>query len=459
MRSLCGLALLCSACFTEPALEPESTTGAGTSGTTGATAAVTGQGSDSSTSTSTADAGPSSSTGSSSSSGAVADTGSESSGSTTGGAELWSPEPAWITLFDSELELNGDRVDEVIVAEDGTLWVAGAFARSPAQMFVAQLDANGVVLETFEYESSTITNARGLAQTSTGMLVSGHGNSASGGTDRLLVELDVETGMFGEPYDFGPPLLGLDIVESVVIGGDDIPFIAGATQDGFQQRAWLERLPATGPTWSVLEGSDPVGSRATDLYRLGSAKDFDLVVTGTLHELDGQNTAWVARYGPNGTERWSELYPSREGHPTVARGVIEGLSGNLFSVGTVLVPGEGQNAWVQRLSPASGSTGWFESFDGNGGDDFALDVAIGPDGDVFACGSSITAATASDLWVVRLSSEGELRGEFLYDLGEADEDAIASCVVHQEHLIIAGRGYTLDSVRRDGFVAALPLGR
>ncbi len=457
MRNLLGLALLCSGCFSEPSLQPASgTSGAETAASASTSAAASTSEAEASTSTSSGDVAEGSSSRTTGSTGR-ADTGTESSGSTSGGLATWDPEPTWLTRFDSGLEFNGDRADEVIVAQDGTLWVAGAFAFSPSQIFVAQLTAEGEVLDVFDDETSTITNARGLAETSTGFLVAGHGNSASGGTDRLLVELDLTTGEFAEPYDFGDPLPGLDIVESVVIGGTDIPFVAGATRVRGQQRAWLERLPAVGPTWSVEAGTAAEGSRSTDLYRLGPPNDYELVVTGSVHGADGQDTAWVARYSPNGTERWFELYPSPAGYPTVARGVIEGASGNLFVVGTVLVPGEGQNAWVQRLSPGSGSTGWYESFDGNGADDFAFDVAVGPEGDVFACGSSISEASAADLWVARLSSEGEARGLFLYDLGEADEDAIASCVVHENQLIIAGRGHATESVRRDGFVAALPL--
>lgn len=451
MRKLAGLVLLCVGCFSEPGGGGEDTgreTEAGSTTTSGpsTSSGSTGRGE------STEGAETSSSSGSSSST-----TGGETSTTTTGGEAQWNPEQAWLTRFDSELEANGDRVDEVIVAEDGTIWVAGAFAQMPPQLFVAQLDTDGALLDSFPLDGEAITNARGLAETSTGILVGGHGNSPAGATDRLLVEFDRNTQAFGQPYDFGVTT-GLDIVESVVVGADDTRFVAGVTQVDEQQRAWLERLGTPGPGWSLEAGGGASDNRATDLYRLGPPDDFDLIVTGALRSGDDDDTdsAWVGRFSITGMERWSTMLASREGYPTVARGATEGASNSVLIVGTVDVPGAGFNAWVQELGN-SGSTGWYDEYDGTGRDDVALDVATDAGGDVFVCGSSVGATTGADIWVARFDLNGAYLGQYLADLGESEDDVIASCVVHDGQLIIAGRGTTVDSIRRDGFVAALPI--
>jgi hypothetical protein len=111
---------------------------------------------------------------------------------------------------------------------------------------------------------------------------------------------------------------------------------------------------------------------------------------------------------------------------------------------------------VQELGN-SGSTGWYDEYDGTGRDDVALDVATDAGGDVFVCGSSVGATTGADIWVARFDLSGAYLGQYLADLGESEDDVIASCVVHDGQLIIAGRGTTVDSIRRDGFVAALPI--
>ena len=141
----------------------------------------------------------------------------------------------------------------------------------------------------------------------------------------------------------------------------------------------------------------------------------------------------------------------------MATAVLLGESGNLFAVGGVEVAGEGLNAWVQRLSSESGAPGWYDSYDGAGADDAAAAVALAPNGDILVCGRSTSAEDGTDLWVARLSSEGDRLGSFQVDMGQGLYDLVTDCVVHDDVLLISGLGFPSDAIQRDGFVGALSL--
>lgn len=161
----------------------------------------------------------------------------------------------------------------------------------------------------------------------------------------------------------------------------------------------------------------------------------------------------VVKYDASGVQLWANQYGPTAG-PNVARALLVDSTGNIF-VGGNDGGGNASGDMCVRKLDSSGNVIWTAAYDGAAGlYDYVYALALAPNGDVVAVGSTGTPATnTTDLALIRVSSTGTLLWAREVDGGVNGADlALAVAVDSAGHAYVGGQWVTgvtgLDQVLR-----------
>lgn len=181
---------------------------------------------------------------------------------------------------------------------------------------------------------------------------------------------------------------------------------------------WLSKCTPTGQlVWQFTDDA-PIAGVAVVM-----AGD-DPVIAGTIKQNNDTN-GLVRKYDENGGEVWTSVHVGANGGLDSLSGIALDGAGNVYAVGRESTATEGFNILVLQYGP-DGSPGWSDTVDGGiGGNDWALDVATDPDGDIYVAGRVDTGGGFSDAWL-RIYDNGGApvwTGTYAGPFGQSDEAA------------------------------------
>ncbi|ACS33471.1 PEGA domain-containing protein [Thermococcus gammatolerans] len=157
-------------------------------------------------------------------------------------------------------------------------------------------------------------------------------------------------------------------------------------------------------------------------------------------EADGSQVYWVKSYGGSGDE--------------VINDVKVLPDGSIIAVGSTDSTGAGgKDVLVMKFSP-EGEVEWAKTYGGNK-DDYGNAVAIADNGDIIvAGGTSSFGAGKSDVWVLRLDANGNVKWQKTYG-GGSNDVANAVAVAENGDVIVAGYTESFGADWKDVWVLRL----
>ena len=196
--------------------------------------------------------------------------------------------------------------------------------------------------------------------------------------------------------------------------------------------AWLLTLDANGQPLTSRVYAGDLGEQGIDIEALPTG--YAVLVESTSPELEGVENngvidVWVARTNPVGSPDWALFLGGSDSDipSAMARtpdGLVIAASSNSID-GDVVGNQGGFDYWVVKVD-LDGNVVWAKTYGGSG-DDYARDVAIDSDGNIYVIGESDSDdgdksrhLGRNDVWVIKLDSDGNLDWEKTY--GGSDDD-------------------------------------
>jgi uncharacterized delta-60 repeat protein len=166
------------------------------------------------------------------------------------------------------------------------------------------------------------------------------------------------------------------------------------------------------------------------------APNGDIIIAGETKSFGAGNTdAWVLRLDENGDVKWGKTYGGSDNDG--ASGVAIAPNGDIIVVGDTKSFGAGgYDLWVLRLDE-NGNIKWEKTYGGDTNEGVPR-VVIAPNGDIIVAGETDSfGAGLSDVWVLRLDGEGDVKWQKTYG-GDEDDGASAVAVAPSRDIIVAG---------------------
>jgi hypothetical protein len=189
--------------------------------------------------------------------------------------------------------------------------------------------------------------------------------------------------------------------------------------------AWLRRFDASGAVqWETTHAGLGAGiDAATEVVHDPADDRFIVVGYETISPDD--TDLWVAAYDTDGQPQWTFRHDEAGGVDR-GQGIAVGDGGEVFVVGSAVVPGRTIDAWVGRLGP-DGALQWRELYDGPASlGDGANDVAVDAEGFVLVAGHQFENAGKWDGWVRKLDGDGVLAWRHAYASPAGGDDVAAA---------------------------------
>jgi hypothetical protein len=205
------------------------------------------------------------------------------------------------------------------------------------------------------------------------------------------------------------------------------------SQPGFGQDGWVLRVDR----WGDRLWDRRVGGQGLDqIYGVVDSGDGALVLGGhTRSQGSGESDFWILKIDLEGNLIWESTFGGRGDDR--ARSLTATSSGHYALAGSTQSGDDPEgDAWLV-LVDAQGRSRWERSF-GGPGEDGLFHVAALPDGDLAAAGYTQTGPdTGFDLWVMRLTPEGEMRWQRRFHRGVFDAGT-AAVPTADNGLLLAG---------------------
>jgi hypothetical protein len=204
-----------------------------------------------------------------------------------------------------------------------------------------------------------------------------------------------------------------------------------------QTPAWTHRYNGPGGAGEAAEAM--CRDAAGNVYLAGGDEERLIVVSVT----------------PGGSERWHYHY-SAHGDYNYAYAITCDPAGNVYVAGQIGVGSERSDFGVLALT-STGSFRWDYHCNGTGGEYAeALAIELGPDSNVYVCGSTESEATYEDITVVSLTTAGTERWRWDYDAGYSDMDqALDLTIGPDSNVYVCGSSRGSDTTYLDLTVLSL----
>ncbi|ASJ03528.1 hypothetical protein A3L09_09810 [Thermococcus profundus] len=224
----------------------------------------------------------------------------------------------------------------------------------------------------------------------------------------------------------------------IVIIGHTISFGAGDVD------VWVLRLDEKGNVkWQKTYG----GNERDGAYAVAIADNGDIIVAGYTYSFStGKVDSWVLRLDGSGNIKWQRAYNERES--CVANAIVVALNGDIIVAGSYK-----GDIWVLRLDE-NGNVKWEKTLGGDGWER-AYAVALAPNEDIIVAGYTESfSAGYSDVWVLRLDEDGNIKWQKSYGAW-GGEEARAVALADNGDIVIAGGTGSFEASSMDVWVLDL----
>jgi len=175
-----------------------------------------------------------------------------------------------------------------------------------------------------------------------------------------------------------------------------------------------------------------------------------LMCGATFDDVNLDFDVFATKVDLEGNVVWTNIYTSAGVGHDYATYMCETSDGGFVITGTSFDPSVGdQDAFVMKINNL-GIESWIKEFDGGAAEnDFSNYIFEGIDNNLYFCGSSTKSDLSTDIWVVKLDSNGNELRENFYGLNGNDE---AYCAIEYADgsLAIVGKSYDAVNADNDG---------
>lgn len=303
---------------------------------------------------------------------------------------------------------NNDVASSIIQTTDGGYILAGtteSFGAGMSDVWVLKLSSSGEIEWQKTYGGSQEDKAESIMETSDeGFIIGGYTNSfGSGGFDIWILKLS-STGNLEWQYTYG--VLFDDVAFSIKETSDEGYIVAGYT-DFFGMAAskfWVLKLTPLGEVeWQWIYG----GSYDDEACCIVQTSDGGYLLGGDTTSFSvGDSDFWILKLSSGGMIEWQRAYggKDRDHLSSLIQTTDEGylLAGYSDSFGS-----RGTEICLLKLD-SSGNIEWEKTYGGNDYD-FLRSVQQTSDGGYIVSGSTFSFGEGeSDVFVLKLSAEGEI---------------------------------------------------
>jgi len=207
-----------------------------------------------------------------------------------------------------------------------------------------------------------------------------------------------------------------DEAESVAITADDNYIVVGDTYSFAQngKDAWILKLDGEGDTIWTRTFSGP-GSDAAESVIVDNNGDY--LVTGYSYNAAGDKDALLLKYDPDGNLLWQQTYGGLD--EDWISGLCQTEDGNYVLTGFTRSFGANARDSYLIKTDVNGDTLWTRTY-GGPDDQWGRSISNLPDGGVVIAGWTGTFFSASDIWLLRMDSDGDTLWTKTYDYGGND---------------------------------------
>jgi hypothetical protein len=302
-----------------------------------------------------------------------------------------------------------DGAAQVITTTDGGYALVGCivdcFGHPNNNVWVFKLDASGSVIWDKSIGGSSGDNASSIVETSdSGYIVAGFSYSFNSGCYCAWVfKLDSSGNFVWQKYFTGE---SGDQFLRIIATPDDNFLLIGQTylSTSHTYAGWIMKIDGAG---SVVWQNRYGGSNLDGLSMAVPTGDGGYVVAGTSWSFGLGNTdGWVFKIDGSGNVIWQRVIGG-SGFDGLGP-IVRSPAGGYVLAGTTTSFGAGGNdAWVLKIDDG-GNIVWQKTYGGSG-DDGASDVVNADDGGYVVVGSTSSFGDGgSDMWILKLDSEGNI---------------------------------------------------
>ena len=312
---------------------------------------------------------------------------------------------AWNETFGGVIDEYANAVQQT---SDGGLVVvgtSGSFGVGIHDYWVIRLDAAGNVLWQQTYGGMHHNHAFGLQETSdNGFILVGETTSfGAGNRDAWAVRLDSAGNVLWQTV-IGQT--GWDIARGVVeTTSGDFVFVGYTSSFGAGNwDLWAVKLNSSG----AILWQKTYGGSGDDLgWAIKASADGGVIVAGETASFSANADFWILELAADGSVMWQKRYggPGRD----IARALARSSNGGYLVAGETNSFGAGgKDFWLLKLA-ANGDILWQRSY-GGPADDIAFSVREISDGIALAGSSASYGAGATDAWLLKLDTDGQIVG-------------------------------------------------
>ena len=270
-----------------------------------------------------------------------------------------------------------------------------------------KLDANGNILWQKAYGGNVGDWLPSIHQTSDGGFIAAGGTASSGAgkSDAWVLKLTANGSTQWQKTYGG---LEDDWINQIRQTADGNYIAAGMTKSfgAGDQDVWLLKLKSNGE----IEWEKTYGGTGTDTaLSVQQTSEHGYVVTGYTRSFGtGKQDVWVLKVASDGVPLWQKAFGGQE--DDVAYSIQQTLDGGYIAAGyTYSFGGGSEDSWVLKLD-SGGNIEWEETY-GGGKNDLAYSIQQTSDeGYIMAGITDSFGVWGSDLWVLKLDSNGDLPG-------------------------------------------------
>jgi uncharacterized delta-60 repeat protein len=330
------------------------------------------------------------------------------------------PENTWAKTYGGSGVESVDSRSSIQQTSDGGYIVgvySGSFGPGGSDLWVLKLNSDGSVAWQKTYGGSSTDDTHSIQQTSDGgYIVGGRTYSFGAGVgDIWLLKLNSDGSVAWQKTYGGPDFEYAHSIQQTSDGG----YIAlGNTYSfgaGFAD-IWVLKLNSDGSVaWQKTYG----GSKGDYASSIQQTSDGGYILLGATYSFGaGDGDLWVLKLNSDGSVAWQKTYGGSDAEwgssiqQTLDGGYI--LLGETYSFGA-----GGSDLWVLKLD-SDGSVAWQKTYGGSD-EDSGSSIQQASDGGYIVAGETLSfGAGAGDLWVLKLNPDGSVAWQRTY--GGSEED-------------------------------------
>lgn len=253
--------------------------------------------------------------------------------------------------------------------------------------------------------------------------------------------------------------LGVDRAEANAIAvnaSGDAVVAGGAATLANGIDPWMRRFGAAagGTIWTQTPPPLPVDTADTGWHAAAFGSAGELYASGDLTSTASGFIEVVTRRSNPGTGAaiWSDQFGDNTAPADLGRAVASDASGNVYCGGFMGTSTQGRNGALLKYLPGGFLTSFITFDDLNAMDDEILDLAVEPDGTVYAVGYEAVAGQGQNLWIRKYDPAGSAVWTRTYDGGAGDDRGAAVVITGTSVIVVGSRteagGETNIHVRR-----------